>query len=101
MGPRAGLDDVKKRKFLNLPGLELGPLSRPSRNAVAIPAPKYVKYQPKLRPTQSPIHSATGALSPGVMLPERETNHSPLSSVDVKNGGTIPPLPYMSSWRGA
>jgi hypothetical protein len=24
--PRAGLDDVEKRKFLTLPGLELGPL---------------------------------------------------------------------------
>jgi hypothetical protein len=26
--PRAGLDDVEKRKFLILPGLELRPLSR-------------------------------------------------------------------------
>jgi hypothetical protein len=25
MDPRAGLDDVKKRKFLTLPGLELRP----------------------------------------------------------------------------
>jgi hypothetical protein len=24
VGPRAGLDDVEKRKFLTLPGLELG-----------------------------------------------------------------------------
>jgi hypothetical protein len=30
--PRAGLDDVKKRKFLTLPGLELRPLGRPARN---------------------------------------------------------------------
>jgi hypothetical protein len=28
VGPRAGLDDVKKRKFLTLPGLELRPLCR-------------------------------------------------------------------------
>jgi hypothetical protein len=28
--PRAGLDDVEKRKFLNLPGLELRPLGRPA-----------------------------------------------------------------------
>jgi hypothetical protein len=28
--PRASLDDVEKRKFLNLPGLELRPLSRPA-----------------------------------------------------------------------
>jgi hypothetical protein len=30
LGPRAGLDDVK-RKFLILPGLELQPLGRPAR----------------------------------------------------------------------
>jgi hypothetical protein len=31
MGPRAGLDDVEKRKFLTLPGPELRPLGRPAR----------------------------------------------------------------------
>jgi hypothetical protein len=31
----------------------------------------------------------------------READHSPPSSADVKNGGAIPPLPPMSSWRGA
>jgi hypothetical protein len=30
--PRAGLDDVKKRKFLTLPRLELRPLGRPARS---------------------------------------------------------------------
>jgi hypothetical protein len=30
--PRAGEDDVKKRKFLTLPGLELRPLGRPARS---------------------------------------------------------------------
>jgi hypothetical protein len=30
--PRAGLDDVEKRKFLILPGLELRPLGRPVRS---------------------------------------------------------------------
>jgi hypothetical protein len=28
--PRAGLDDVEKRKFFTLPGLELRPLGRPA-----------------------------------------------------------------------
>jgi hypothetical protein len=32
MGPRAGLDDLEKRKFLTLPGLELRPLDRPARS---------------------------------------------------------------------
>jgi hypothetical protein len=30
--PRAGLDDVEKRKFLLLPELELRPLGRPTRS---------------------------------------------------------------------
>jgi hypothetical protein len=29
---RAGLDDLEKRKFLTLPGLELRPLGRPARS---------------------------------------------------------------------
>jgi hypothetical protein len=32
MDPKAGLDDVEKRKFLTLPGLELRPFSRPARS---------------------------------------------------------------------
>jgi hypothetical protein len=32
VGPRAGLDNVEKRKFLTLPGLVLWPLSCPARS---------------------------------------------------------------------
>jgi hypothetical protein len=32
VGPRPGLNDVEKRKFLTLPGLELRPLSPPARS---------------------------------------------------------------------
>jgi hypothetical protein len=32
VGPRIGLDDVEKRKFLTLPGLELRPLRHPARS---------------------------------------------------------------------
>jgi hypothetical protein len=32
MNLRAGLDDVKQRKFLTIAGLELRPLGRPARN---------------------------------------------------------------------
>jgi hypothetical protein len=32
MGPRAGLDDVEKTKFLTVQGLELRPLGRPGRS---------------------------------------------------------------------
>jgi hypothetical protein len=43
----------------------------------------------------------TGVISLEVKRPEREANHSPPSSVEIKNGGTVYPLPHMSSWRGA
>jgi hypothetical protein len=43
---------------------------------------------------------ALGTLSPGVKRPGREADHSP-SSAEVKNGGAVPPLPYMSSWYNA
>jgi hypothetical protein len=32
VGPRTGLDNVEKRKFLTLPGLELRPLGRSARS---------------------------------------------------------------------
>jgi hypothetical protein len=32
VGPRAGLDDVEKKKFLTLPGFELRPLGRTARS---------------------------------------------------------------------
>jgi hypothetical protein len=32
VGPRAGLDDLEKRKFLTLQGLELRPFGRPDRS---------------------------------------------------------------------
>jgi hypothetical protein len=42
-----------------------------------------------------------GALSPGVKRQEREADHLPPSSAEVKKGGAIPPLPHISSWRSA
>jgi hypothetical protein len=32
VGPRARLDELEKRKFLTLPGLEFRPLGRPTRS---------------------------------------------------------------------
>jgi hypothetical protein len=42
---RAGLDDLDKRKFLTIQGLELRPLGRPARRYTdyAIPAPAQEK----------------------------------------------------------
>jgi hypothetical protein len=42
--PRAGLDDVQKRKFLTLPGLELQPVSSRYTD-YAIPVPYYALYR--------------------------------------------------------
>jgi hypothetical protein len=38
---------------------------------------------------------------PGVKWPGREADHIPPSSAEAKDGGAIPPLSHMSSWRGA
>jgi hypothetical protein len=32
---------------------------------------------------------------------DREADHSPQSSAEVKKVGAIPPLPHTPSWRGA
>jgi hypothetical protein len=42
----------------------------------------------------------TRALSLGVKWPGREADYSPPSSTKVKNGGTVYPVPHMTSWRG-
>jgi hypothetical protein len=52
----------------------------------------------------SPSHLSNGyhgLFSPGVKRPGREAAHSPPSRAEVRNGGAIPPLPYMSSWHSA
>jgi hypothetical protein len=50
-------------------------------------------------PTQPLIHWVPEALSLGVKRLGRESDNSPPSSAEVKNGGAIPPLPNMSSWH--
>jgi hypothetical protein len=50
---------------------------------------------------QSAIQWAPGAVSPEVKRQGREAEHSPPSSVEVKNGGAIPRLPHISSWSHA
>jgi hypothetical protein len=39
-----------------------------------------------------------GALSPGIKQLGHEADHSAASSAEVKNGGSLHPLPHMSSW---
>jgi hypothetical protein len=49
--------------------------------------------RPALGPTQRPVQWVPGAVSPGVERQEREADHSPPFSAEVKNDGTISPLP--------
>jgi hypothetical protein len=47
-----------------------------------------------MEPTKHSVKWALGAISPAVKRPVLEADHhSPPSSVEVKNGGAIPPLP--------
>jgi hypothetical protein len=55
----------------------------------------YTASRPALGPTQPPIQWALEALSPAVKRPGREADHSPHSSVEVMNGGAIPPYVFM------
>jgi hypothetical protein len=57
--------------------------------------------RPALGPTQPPIRWVPGALSPEVKRPGREADHSPPSSVEVKNAWRYTSTPNTSSWSGA
>jgi hypothetical protein len=53
----------------------------------------FTTSKPNLGPTQPPIQRVSRALSLAVKRQERESDHSPPSSSEIKNGGAIPPLP--------
>jgi hypothetical protein len=50
-------------------------------------------------PASFPVDA--GGSFPGVKAARHEAGHSPPSSAEVRNGGSIPPLPYTSSWCSA
>jgi hypothetical protein len=52
---------------------------------------------PVLGPTHFPIHWLQKAFYSRLKRPGHEADHSPPSSVEIKNGGTIHPLPHTSS----
>jgi hypothetical protein len=54
-----------------------------------------------LGPTQFPAQWVPEVPSQGVKRLGHEADHSPPTSVEVKNSGDIPPFPNMSSWRCA
>jgi hypothetical protein len=49
--------------------------------------------RPALGPTQPPIQSVPGVLSPGVKRPGRDADHSPPSRAEFKKSGATPTLP--------
>jgi hypothetical protein len=57
--------------------------------------------RPAVGPTQLPMKCAMEAISWRVTRSGWEADHSSPSSVEVKNGGAIPPLPHMPSWHSA
>jgi hypothetical protein len=52
-------------------------------------------------PTQPPVQWVLGTVSMGVKRQGREADHSPPSSVEVKNDGAVPPITRTSSWYDA
>jgi hypothetical protein len=81
VGPRAGLDDVEKRKFLTLPELELRLLGRPARSQslYRLSYPGSLKdYKLFKKGATSWSHSCSGA----VMPMRRERDHELLASTD-------------------
>jgi hypothetical protein len=61
----------------------------------------FTVYIPDLGPTRPLKQRIPENLSPGIKRSRREADHSPKCSVEVKNIGAIPPLPYISSWYSA
>jgi hypothetical protein len=58
-------------------------------------------FEVTLEPTKPPIQWTPGALFPGIRRQQREADHSPSSSAEVKSVGATPPLSHTSSWHGA
>jgi hypothetical protein len=56
---------------------------------------------PALGPTQPPSQLVLRAVLPEVKRSEREADYSPVSSAEIKNGGTKPLLDHTSSGSGA
>jgi hypothetical protein len=48
---------------------------------------------------RGPPSSLYSCLFPGSKVAGCQADHSPPSSAEVKNGGAIPPLPYLSPWH--
>jgi hypothetical protein len=72
VGPGTGLDDVERRKFMPLPGLELRPLGCPTRSAILAPEyhetylNKIYSYMPIVNLKRISTPNAIGHLDSGL-----------------------------------
>jgi hypothetical protein len=74
-----------------------GRVSNPGRDKILFSIPSRMA----MGSIQHPIKWVLGVLSSGVKRQGRKADKSPPSSAKVKNGGSIPPLPYISSGHDA
>jgi hypothetical protein len=58
-----------------------------------------ITSRPALGYTKRSIQRALRVGSPGVKRPGRAVHHSHQSNAEVRNGGAIPPVLHVSSWR--
>jgi hypothetical protein len=86
MGARAGLDDVEKRQFLTLPGLELLSIGRPARSQslyrLSYPGSKIQRVRPENAPRRT-THGFTLSLTPHyihILLKRRGTSREELQN---------------------
>jgi hypothetical protein len=116
VGPRVGLDNMEKWKFLPPLGLEPRPFGRPACSQSLywlhyhIPPlkllvrgmrffPLCITSRLALRSTQAPIQWVPGAVSQGVKQQGHEADHSPQFIAEIKNGEATPPLCHVYLWH--
>jgi hypothetical protein len=90
MDPRAGLDDVEKRKFLTLPGLEFRPPGRPasSQSLYRIRYPGSSAFE---------IIISTNSHTGNMMLPEGKKVVMIRDSINKRNGSYLKYSKYGAS----
>jgi hypothetical protein len=58
-----------------------------------------IAFRPAMVPTELSMQWVQGAVSLGIKLQGCQSDISPSSSTEAKNGGDISPLPHTSSWH--
>jgi hypothetical protein len=81
VGPRSGVDDVEKRKFMTLPGLELRPLRHPARSqSLYRPSYRFEADDPIRDAGTPPPPPATMLAAPNVFRADNRVKEPPIFS---------------------